>query len=150
MRSWIARGSRLKALRQMMEKAKKESLGVSERFKNIIQKVRQEDKLVFYVMQTRKNSEIIPSRIAGTFEAVSEPFKDSAKIFKKYKTESTFPYRVKIKPLRIFDELIEFKKLVPKLGFIKNKRYWVGSLRRAMILVSEKDYRIMVCGKPVR
>jgi len=115
--------------------------GVGERFKSTIQKVKPGDKLIFYVMQTRKNKDVIPSRITGIFEAISEPYKDSTKIFKPYGTEQTFPYRVKLKPIKILEKPITFKNLVPKLNFIKNKQRWSGSLRRAMIEIPEKDYK---------
>ena len=115
--------------------------GVGERFKSAIQKVKPGDKLIFYVMQTKKNKDVIPSRITGIFEAASEPYKESTKIFKPYGTEQTFPYRVKLKPIKIFEKPINFKKLVPKLSFIKNKQKWTGSLRRAMIEIPEKDYK---------
>jgi predicted RNA-binding protein len=56
--------------------------GVADRFKGAIQKVKPGDKLIFYVMQTTKDKEIVPSRIVGIFEVVSEPYRDSTKIFK--------------------------------------------------------------------
>ena len=118
--------------------------GVAERFKRAIQRVKPGDKLVFYVMQTKKDKEIVPSRIVGVFEAISEPYRDSTKIFKAYGTESTFPHRVKIKPVKIFDKPLFFKELVPKLSFIKNKQRWSGSLRRAMVEITEEDYNIIV------
>jgi len=117
--------------------------GVGEWFKSVIQKVKPGDKLVFYVMQTRKNKDVIPSRITGIFEAVSEPYKDSTKIFKPYGSESTFPYRVKLKPIKILKKPINFKELVPKLSFIKNKQRWSGILRRAMVEIPEKDYKLI-------
>ena len=117
--------------------------GVGERFKSAIQRVKPGDKLIFYVMQTRKNKDVIPSRITGIFEAISEPYKDSTKIFKPYGTEQTFPYRVKLKPIKIFEKPITFKELVPKLSFIKNKQRWSGALRRAMVEIPEKDYKTL-------
>ena len=117
--------------------------GVGERFKSAIQKVKPGDKLIFYVMQTKKNKDVIPSRITGIFEAISEPYKDSTKIFKPYGTEQTFPYRVKLKPIKIFEKPITFKELVPKLSFIKNKQRWSGALRRAMVEIPEKDYKTL-------
>jgi len=117
--------------------------GVADRFKGTIQRVKPGDKPVFYVMQTKKDKEVIPSRIVGIFEVISEPYRDSTKIFKAYGTEQTFPNRVKIKPVKIFDRPLFFKKLVPKLSFIRNKQRWSGSLRRAMVEIPEKDYKII-------
>ena len=118
--------------------------GVADRFKNAIQRVKPGDKLVFYVMQTIKGKKTIPSRIVGIFEAVSEPYRNSAKIFKAYGSESIFPNRVEIKTIKIFDKPLFFKELVPKLSFIRNKQRWSGSLRRAMIEIPEKDYKIII------
>ena len=115
--------------------------GVGERFKGAIQKVKPGDKLIFYVMQTKKNKDTIPSRITGIFEAISEPYRDSTKIFKPYGSEQTFSYRVKLKPIKTLEKPITFKELVPKLSFIKNKQRWSGALRRAMIEIPEKDYK---------
>ena len=117
--------------------------GVADRFKGTIQRVKPRDKLIFYVMQTKRGKEIIPSRIVGIFEAISEPYRDSTKIFKAYRTESTFPYRVKIKSVKIFDKPLFFKELVPKLSFIKNKQRWSGSLRRAMVEIPKEDYKVI-------
>ena len=114
--------------------------GVSEKFKNTLQKVKPGDKLLIYVMQTKKNDKTIPSRIVAAYEATSEPYKDSTRIFKTYKGETTFPYRVKLKEIKIFEKPIPFKELVPQLDFIKNKKYWTGSIRRAMREIPEKDY----------
>ena len=97
-------------------------------------------------MQTKKNKDIIPSRITGIFEAISEPYKDSTKIFKPYGSEQTFPYRVKLKPIIMFEKPVNFKELVPKLSFIKNKQRWSGALRRAMVEIPEKDYNL-IAGK---
>jgi predicted RNA-binding protein len=118
--------------------------GVAERFKSAIQRVKPGDKLIFYVMQTKKDKEVVPSRIVGIYEVISEPYRDSTKIFKAYGSESTFPYRVKLKPAKIFDKPLFFKELVPKLSFIRNKQRWSGSLRRAMVEIPEKDYNIIV------
>jgi len=118
--------------------------GVAERFKGAIQRVKPGDKLIFYVMQTKKGDKVVPSRVVGVFEVVSEPYRDSTKIFKAYGTESTFPYRVRIKPVKIFDEPLLFKELIPKLGFIRNKQRWSGYLRRAMFEIPEKDYKTIL------
>ncbi|AGK61363.1 hypothetical protein Asulf_01372 [Archaeoglobus sulfaticallidus PM70-1] len=69
-------------------------------------------------------------RIVAVYEAVSEVFKDSKKIFKTPEGmgNESFPLRIKLKPVKIFDEPVEFKPLIPKLKFIKNKQKWTGHL----------------------
>ncbi len=103
---------------------KKNIWGVPERHKNTITKVKPSDKLLIYVKQEIIGREVKPPRIVSIYEVISEPFKDSTKIFKTPKgmSNESFPWRVKIKPIKIFDKPIEFKPLIPKLKFITNKK----------------------------
>ncbi len=119
--------------------------GVPERHKNTIAKVKPGDKLLIYVKQENIGGELKPSRIVGVYKVISEPFKDSTRIFKTPKgmgTES-FPWRVKIEPIKIFDKPIEFKPLIPKLKFITNKKKWTGHLiGKAMREIPEEDFKL--------
>ncbi len=121
--------------------------GVPERHKNTISKVKLGDKLVIYVKQESMGGEVKPSRIVGVFEAVSEPFRDSTRIFSSKGMRSsgeTFPYRIKIKLVKIFDKPIEFKPLIPKLKFITNKKKWSGHLMgKAMREIPEVDFKLI-------
>lgn len=83
--------------------------GVPERHKNTITKVKPGHKFLIYVKQERVGGETRPSRIVGAYEVVSEPFKDSVRIFKTPKGmgNETFPWRVKIKSIKIFDKPID-------------------------------------------
>ena len=122
--------------------------GVPERHKNTIAKVKPGDKLLIYLKQENINGEIKPSRIVGVFEVVSEPFKDSTRIFSSKGIRSsgeTFPWRVKIKPIKIFDKPIEFKPLIPKLKFITNKKKWTGHLMgKAMREIPKEDFNLIL------
>lgn len=122
--------------------------GVPERHKNTIAKVKPGDKLVIYLKQEKVNDEVKEPRIVAVYEVVSEPFKDSSRIFSSKGMRSsgeTFPWRVKIKPIKIFDKPIEFKSLIPKLKFITNKRMWSGHLMgKAMREIPEEDFRLIV------
>jgi len=117
--------------------------GVSDRFRGTIERVRPGDRLIFYVMQTKMDKEVIPSRIVGIFEATSEVYKDSTPIFKAYKGTHSFPNRVRLKPIKIAEKPVFFKELVPKLSFIKNKQRWSGYLRRAMVEIPKEDYELI-------
>ena len=120
--------------------------GVPERHKNTIAKVKPEDKLVIYVKQERVKDEVKEPKIVAVYEVASEPFKDSTRIFssKGMSTNETFPWRVKIKPIKIFDKPIEFKPLIPKLKFITNKKKWSGHLMgKAMREIPEEDYDLI-------
>jgi len=118
--------------------------GVNERWRNTIQKAKPGDKLVIYITETKRDDEVIPSRIVGIFEIISEPYKGSSRIFKSRVKETVYPYRVKLKPIKIFREPIEFKQLISKLRFIKNKERWTGYVRTPMRMISEEDFQIMV------
>ncbi|AAB91306.1 MULTISPECIES: EVE domain-containing protein [Archaeoglobus] len=121
--------------------------GVPERHKNTIAKVKKGDKLLIYIKQENVNGEVKPSRIVAVYETASEVYRDSSRIFKSPKGmgNETFPLRIKLKPVKIFDRPIEFKPLIPKLKFITNKRKWSGHLMgKAMREIPEEDYRLIL------
>jgi predicted RNA-binding protein len=55
-----------------------------------------------------------------------------------------FPYRFKLKPLKIFKTPLDFKSLIPDLKFITNKTMWTGHLRVAMREIPEEDYSLIM------
>jgi predicted RNA-binding protein len=60
-------------------------------------------------------------------------------------SSETFPWRVKIKPIKIFDKPIEFKPLISKLKFITNKKKWTGHIHgRAMREIHEEDFKLII------
>ena len=112
--------------------------GVSERHKNTIMKVKKGDKLVFYVKQEVQGKEKYPSMIVGIYEVASEPYRDETEIFKG----GTYPWRINIKPIKLGQ--LEFKPLVLKLKFIKNKEVWSGHLvGKAMREIPKEDYELI-------
>ena len=124
--------------------------GVPDRHKNTIAKVKPGDKLVIYV----KTDKVVKDpKIVAVYEVVSEPFKDSTRIFSSKGMRSsseTFPWRVKIMPIKIFDKPREFKPLIPRLKFITNKKKWTGHLMgKAMREIPEEDFRLIVGGTDV-
>jgi len=125
--------------------------GVPERNKNTIAKVKPGDKLVIYLKQEKIDNEIKPSRVVGIYEVISVPFRDSTKIFSSKGVRNsgeTFPWRVRIKPIKIFDKPIEFKHLIPKLKFIKNKKRWSLYFRgKAMKNIPEEDFKLILGGE---
>ena len=125
------------------EVIKKENVwGVSDRHKNAISRVKPGDKLVIYGIQEKTaDGEILEPRIYGIFEAVSGVYRDGKRIFKSKKGE-TFPNRIRIKPVRVPNKPLEFKPLIEKMEFIKNKKKWNTHLfGRAMREIPEKDYK---------
>jgi len=126
---------------------KKNIWGVPKRAINTITRVKPGDTILMYVSQKIVNKEVFPSAITGEFEVASEVYEDSSRIFitpVKLGNE-LFPLRVKLKPITIFKEPVEFKPLVPKLQFITNKKMWVGHIRgQAMRKIPEEDYHLII------
>ena len=91
--------------------------GVQEKHRNTIAKVKLGDKCLIYIMSTKKGDEVIPPRIMAVYEVASEVFKDSSRIFKPpaRNRNETFPLRVRLKPVKIFEKPIEFKPLIPPM-----------------------------------
>jgi predicted RNA-binding protein len=115
--------------------------GVEERHRNTISKVRPGDKLLVYVMGTKKDDESLPPRIVAVYEAVSEVFIDSSRIFKG----KVYPLRIRLRPIAVFSKSLDFRELVPKLGFIKNKKFWVGHIRgKAMREIPKGDFETVL------
>ena len=53
--------------------------------------------------------------------------------------------RIKLKPIKIFNNPIEFKPLIPKLEFITNKTNWSGHIRgKSMRPITENDYKFIL------
>ena len=72
---------------------------------------------------------------------MSNVYRDGKRIFKS-KSGETFPNRIRVKPIRVPDKPLEFKPLIDKMEFIKNKKKWNTHLfGRAMREIPEKDYR---------
>jgi len=51
--------------------------------------------------------------------------------------------RVKLEPVIMAEEPIQFKELIPKLKFIVNKERWTGHIRRAMRTIPKEDYDLI-------
>jgi predicted RNA-binding protein len=111
--------------------------GIPERYKGLIGKVRKGDFLVFYVS---------PKKIAGVFQAASEPFEDRKKIFSHegFEKREIFPHRIRVEPVLLPEKSVEFDHLIQKLKFIISKTKWMGYLRRAMVPIPKEDYDLIL------
>ena len=118
--------------------------GVSEHWKKRLEQIKPGDHLVLYVKQIKeKHLEIVPPRIVGIFEVVSKPYSDKQRLFKSHKEGEIYPFRIKIKPIKIAEKIISFRELIPKASFIKNKWKWSLSMRITIRPISEKDYKLI-------
>jgi len=108
--------------------------------------VNEGDTFLIYLKQEKIDDEIIVSRIAGIFEAVSTVYTDDKKIFKVPigMGNETFPLRIKVKQVQIFKKPVVFKPLIPMLKFIKNKNKWSGHLMgKAMRTIPKADFELI-------
>jgi len=120
--------------------------GIPGRNKNIISNVKPGDSLLIYIAQQKEGDKVLPSALAGAFEIVSAGYEDRTPIFRTPEKmgNEVFPYRVRLKPVNIFPEPLEFKPLIPDLTFITNKTMWSGHLRQAMREIPEEDYQFIL------
>jgi len=109
----------------------------AKRGKRQMDAVKRGDCLIFYVK---------PKRIGGIFEAASEPFESSEKVFSwaEFGRPEIFPHRVRLKPVRVPNEPVSVEKLIGNLSFTRGRKRWSIILRRAMLEISEKDYGLIL------
>jgi len=134
--------------RDNWEIVKKENIwGVAYRHRFSIEKVKKGDVVLFYVSSQKIDNANTPIIITGVFEVLSSFYIDKKRIFLVPKTmdDEVFPYRIKLKPIKIFREPIEFKPIVRKMKFITNKKRWGGHIRgKAMRVIPEEDYKFIM------
>lgn len=125
---------------------KKHVWGVPQHNKKSIGRVKAGDTVLIYVGQEKNDDTILPSSVVGEFTVASEAYEDHATVFTipPHMVKEDFPYRIKLNPVRIFDPPVEFKPLIPDLGFITNKKKWAGHIRVAMRIIPEEDYQRIV------
>lgn len=121
--------------------------GVSKKFENIISRIKKGDKCLIYAKSRgRKRMEdretegwSKEAQIVAEYTIDSEVYEDHTNIFQSITDD--YPLRIRLKPIRIYDEPIAFKKLVPKLDFITNKKRWgLHFFGTAIKEIPEKDY----------
>jgi len=110
--------------------------GVSRRSRRQIQKVKIDDKLVFYVT---------PQTLGGIFVAASAPFESEEQIFNwgEFGRPEIFPYRIKLKPLILPEKPLRFKEVMKNLRFIPNKQMWSCYLRKAIRDIPKVDFELI-------
>ena len=120
--------------------------GVPKRNKNLIHRVKPGDTILVYVRQEKEDDTILPSAITGAYEVISEPYEDHSRLFvtPPQMGDEVFPFRMKVRPVAVFAEPLEFKPLIGDLNFITNKAMWSGHLRRAGREIPDEDYRFIL------
>jgi predicted RNA-binding protein len=119
-------------------------LGASERYKNTLSRMNIGDRCLVYVKSGTSGGEITRPKIVAEYGVASKVFNDSTRIFKTYEPSEIFNLRLKLKLLNLFKGPIDFKPLVPRLAFIKNKQRWALHIRgRAIVRIPEDDYKLI-------
>ena len=135
---WIASGNR-----ENWEGVKKHNIwGVPKRSKGLHSRVKVGDIILIYARSETHVKEVFPSVIMGEY-IVTELYEDTTPLFTapSQMGEEVFPFRFRLKPVKIFKEPVEIKPLIPELGFVTNKTMWSGHFRQAMREIPEGDYR---------
>jgi predicted RNA-binding protein len=117
----------------------KKVVGYAERYKNALSRVHKGDKCLIYVTKE--------SIVNGEYEIDSDVYYDKKSIFHaaSYAPAEIFPLRFKLKLITSSLCQTEYKPLIPKLSFIKNKQKWAGTFQgNACLSIPEQDYRIIV------
>ena len=142
MTHWIASSNR--------ENAKilntKRVWGVPRRNRTLMQRVKPGDIILVYVRQEKKGDTTLPTAITGAYEVIAEPYEDHSRrvVTPPQMGDEGFPSRMKVRPVAVFPEPLEFKPLIEGLAFITNKKMWSGHLRVAMREIPEEDYQLIL------
>mgnify|MGYP001290678271 CR=1 FL=1 len=142
MTHWIASSNRANA--KILDRT--HIWGVPERNRSLLYRVKPGDTLLIYTRQEKDGDTILPSAIVGTYEVVADPYEDHSPLFTTppHMGNEVFPCRMKVRPIKVFAEPLEFKPLIADLKFITNKKMWSGHLRQAMREIPEEDYRLIL------
>ena len=110
--------------------------GLPHRFRKQVQRMKIGDRVVYYIMKLQKFGAI--ATIMGEYYHDDE---------KRLWTDADeiWPARAESKPDIVLDddELIDTKKLVPDLSFIKNKEFWGTYFQGSIKNVPEEDFRLV-------
>lgn len=104
------------------------------------------DKCLVYVKSEARGGEVVEPQIVGGYEVASSLFEDNKKIFQApVGSSEVFGLRIKLKLLKMLENPVKFKPLVPMLTFIKNKKKWSLYIRgRAVVKIPEEDYKFIL------
>ena len=110
--------------------------GLPHRFRKQVQRMKKGDRVVYYIMKLQK--------FGATASISGEYFHDDKnRIWTDM--DEIWPARAPSKPDIVLDddELIDAKKLVPDLSFIKNKEFWGTYFQGSIKTLPEEDFRLI-------
>lgn len=120
--------------------------GVSERHKNQSTKSKIGEKCIFYLIAEYYLGENKKPSIGGIFEIDSDSYIDNSQLFvSDPNSNERFPFRVKVKTVKVYHPELPFKPLVPLLKFITNKsNYGRHLFGRAMRQIPDEDLNLIL------
>jgi predicted RNA-binding protein len=109
--------------------------GLKERHKKTVMKFQPGDKVVYYINQI--------SKLGAIATVTSGYYYDAEKIWTD--EDEIWPSRAKSKPEIVLedDELLDIKKLIKDLAFIKDKDHWSLFVRGSVRRIPEEDYLLI-------
>lgn len=109
--------------------------GLPHRFRRQVQRMAIGDRVVYYIMKLQKFGET--ATITGDY------YYDTKKLWTD--DDEIWPARRPSKPDIVLaeDELIDVKKLVPDLSFVKNKTVWGAHFQGSIKTIPEEDFRLI-------
>jgi len=103
---------------------------IGSEYKSKINLVKEEDIIIIYIKSPYTS-------IVGIFKVILF-YKDTKPIFH----EKVYPYRLKLKPIKIAKKSVKIQSLLDDLNFIRNKKKWASNIYggKGIIQLSLKDY----------
>ena len=110
--------------------------GLKERHKKTVMKVQPGDKVVYYINQISKFGAIATVTSGYYYDDTTKIWTDEDEIW---------PSRAKSKPEIVLedDELLDIKRLIKQLAFIKDKDHWSLFVRGSVRQIPEEDYLLI-------
>ena len=116
--------------------------GVMEKDRKKLDRTQIGDFFVFYIKDSRHGLYVrVASVISGIFKVNSKPYTDTSPLFAVSGVlKDKFIYRVRIEPVVVPLKSLDFRSIVSKLTFPKNKKKWFLSLQVAMREIPNRDF----------
>jgi len=109
----------------------KKIIGFKKKFLKLLKKLSLNDEAIIYIKG---------KKIMGLFQINSKLFEESDDIFEG----DLYPLRLKLKNKGRIIKKEFINSLIPRLEFIKNKKYWAGSFQgKSIINLSKKDFKLL-------
>lgn len=109
--------------------------GLPYRYRKTVQRMKPEDRVIYYLVRSQK--------FGATATITGEYYHAEDKLWME--DEERWPSRCPSKPDIILDdeELLDAKKLIPDLTFVKNKERWGAHFQGSIKEIPEEDFKLI-------